>query len=235
VALSPRKTCFASKFAESTGMPHFSITWRCVAFARIARISELFRRFLGTKVDRPALRPCSASFPILCRVEKTDEGKTNVQFPGFLSHLKLDQLAHEFFRHFAATTINHYINGTSGGHRAAGIRPLVPRYWRRQSAALRFEAVFSSKILSRTSQVAGRAVSSHVMCCRTRHRQLTPVAYPGVSMIGLYDDSIVKIVISHHVQFSYLGLVFISSRDQAFFPQFFAALGPRYVATYRYY
>ena len=77
------------------------------------------------------------------------------------------------------------------------------------------------------SQIAGRAVSSHVMCCRTRRRQLTPVAYPGVSMNGLYD-SIVKIVISHHVQFSYLGRTFISSRDQAFFPPFFAVMGPRY-------
>jgi hypothetical protein len=89
-----------------------------------------------------------------------------------------------------------------------------------------FRGSFFEQNSQSDSQVAGRAVSSHVMCCRTRHRQLTPVAYPGVSMIGLYD-SIVKIVISHHVQFSYLGLVFISSRDQAFFPQFFAALGPR--------
>ena len=44
-------------------------------------------------------------------------------------------------------------------------------------------------------------------------------------MNGLYD-SIVKIVISHHVQFSYLGRTFISSRDQAFFPPFFAVMGP---------
>ena len=47
--------------------------------------------------------------------------------------------AHEFFRHFAATTINHDINGTSGRRRPASIRPLVPRYWRRQSAALCFQ------------------------------------------------------------------------------------------------
>ena len=32
--------------------------------------------------------------------------------------------------------------------------------------------------------------------------------------------------VSHHVQFSYLGLVFIFARDQAFFPPFFAVLGP---------
>ena len=47
--------------------------------------------------------------------------------------------AHELFRHFAATTTNHDVNGTSGRRRPAGIRPLVPRYWRRQSAALCFE------------------------------------------------------------------------------------------------
>ena len=47
--------------------------------------------------------------------------------------------AHELFRHFAATTTNHDVNGTSGRRRPAGIRPLVPRYWRRQSAALCFQ------------------------------------------------------------------------------------------------
>jgi len=30
---------------------------------------------LGAKVDRPALRPCSASFPMLCRVEKNGRRK----------------------------------------------------------------------------------------------------------------------------------------------------------------
>ena len=47
--------------------------------------------------------------------------------------------ANELFQHFAATTINHDVDGTSARRRPAGIRPLVPRYWRRPSAALCFQ------------------------------------------------------------------------------------------------
>ena len=47
---------------------------------------------------------------MLCRVEKTDEGKTNVQFPGQVPHLKLDQLSSNIALIEKYHTFLHYLN-----------------------------------------------------------------------------------------------------------------------------
>ena len=52
---------------------------------------RLFRRFLGTKVERSA-GPATSRFPVLRRVENTDDGKTSVRISGRAAHPKLDQL-----------------------------------------------------------------------------------------------------------------------------------------------
>jgi len=88
---------------------------------------------------------------------------------------------HELFRHFAATTINHDVNGTSARRWLAGIRPLVPRYWRRSSAALCFQ---HQNEIGTIFFTACEAREFHKMCDNSNNIRNTKLVVSDGSEIG---------------------------------------------------